>query len=1099
MLRKSTFREIRSSLARYLAILAIVALGVGFFAGLKDCKASMISTADKYLNDHNFYDYMILSSYGIDDESITLAKTEKGVTGAEASIQIDAMVDTGGRGESALKAISLPEDINTLNLVEGRLPEKPNECVVDHYIMTGSSFKVGDIFRLTDNNDEDTLDSFKEKEFTVVGFINTPIYLDYQRGSTTLGDGSLDTFFFVPKEAFDVDYYTNLYLTLDVNGEILSDELNDGLDARKDDMEDLAERITADRREREQGKARDELNDKIEEYNDGVKEYEDAKADADKEIADAQEKIDDGRSELNKKEKEANKALADLKSKKKEAEAGLKKAEEGKAALEKGLKGSDKKKAEAKAGLKELEKAKSQLDTGIAQTKGGITQCKQGLAEIEKTKESLDQAVAAGLITEEYRAEQLAVIAVKEETLKTQKTTLEETLKTLEPQLTEVETQIKTVKAGISEIEKAETQLAEVKKTIKTINAGLEKINKGMKQANAGLKTIKEKRAELDDAQETLNEERAKADKELADAKKDLDDAWEKIEDAQAKIEDMETGNSYALSRNDNMGYSSFESNSDIVSNIAKVFPVFFFLIAALVCMTTMTRMIDEQRTQIGVLKALGYSNGAILAKYMFYSGSAALIGAVIGFLVGCKIFPMVIWHAYTMMYDFSDSVDFIIDWKLGLISLAVAMLCSMGATWVSISGDFKVAPSDLIRPKAPKAGKRILLERVKPVWNRIGFLQKVSIRNIFRDKKRFLMMIIGVSGCTALLVAAMGIGTSISNVADYQYSEISTYDYQVIFNKNMNEKRQAKFLEYLETETGAKSGVLFAHQGPVDMTYGGRTAEITCVATDADEFGKFIDLHNENGAIGFPADGECVVVRKLAHDYGIGAGDELTLKDGYKEMKVKVAAICENYVGDNIYMSLGTYKERFNKKPEIKTAYVNVPDSADEAAIRDHATSAANYERAAAVSVNIDTRGRVNNMMKSLNSVIYVVILSAGLLAFIVLYNLTNINITERVREIATIKVLGFYPIEVSQYVFRENIALTAAAALVGLPLGKRLLDFVIDSIVVKFIFFEARLDRMDYIIAVILTFVFAFIVNLAMQPRLRGVSMTESLKSVE
>ncbi|MBQ1406511.1 MAG: ABC transporter permease, partial [Eubacterium sp.] len=273
----------------------------------------------------------------------------------------------------------------------------------------------------------------------------------------------------------------------------------------------------------------------------------------------------------------------------------------------------------------------------------------------------------------------------------------------------------------------------------------------------------------------------------------------------------------------------------------------------------------------------------------------------------------------------------------------------------------------------------------------------------------------------------------------------------------------------------------------------------VTCVATDPGPFGKFIDLHDDNGDIGFPPDGQCVVVSKLAHDYGIGPGDELILKDGYKETKVTVAAVCENYVGDNIYMSFDTYKNGFGKKPGIKMAYVTVNNSEDEAVVRAHATTAAKYDRTAAVSVNIDTRERVNNMMKSLNSVIYVVILSAGLLAFIVLYNLTNINITERVREIATIKVLGFYPIEVSQYVFRENLALTAAAALVGLPLGKKLLDFVIDSIVITFIYFEPRLDRLDYLMAVILTFAFAFIVNLAMQPRLRGVSMTESLKSVE
>ena len=484
----------------------------------------------------------------------------------------------------------------------------------------------------------------------------------------------------------------------------------------------------------------------------------------------------------------------------------------------------------------------------------------------------------------------------------------------------------------------------------------------------------------------------------------------------------------------------------------------------------------------------------------MFYSGSAAFLGTLLGFFVGCKVFPAVIWDAYTMMYDFSDTVDYIINYKLGLVCLAVALLCSMGATWVSIAADFKVPPAELIRPKTPPAGKRILLERIRPLWNRISFLYKVSIRNIFRDKKRFLMMVIGVSGCTALLIAGIGIRATISKVADYQFDEISLYDITVIFSKNMTENRQKDFMEELgEDNDIAGDDVRFLHRGEVTVVIGDKTEDITCVATDAEGFDKFVDLHTGDQHIEYPGPGEIVIVKKTNHDYGIGVGDTVKLRDGYREMDVKIVGVADNYVYDSLYMTPETYREGFGKDPDIKAAYINFRDGTEEEVIRNASADAAGYENTAAVQTNLDVRENVGKMMKSLNAIVYVVILSAALLAFIVLYNLTNINITERMREIATIKVLGFYQLEVSQYVFRENLFLTASAAIAGIPMGDWLLKFVIDNIVLSMIYFEPRHGPYDIPIAVALTFVFAFLVNLAMQKRLRDVSMTESLKSVE
>ncbi|MBQ6151971.1 MAG: FtsX-like permease family protein [Mogibacterium sp.] len=1062
MLKKSTFREIKTSLARYLAIFAIVALGVGFFSGLKDCKESMVSTARRYLDSNNFYDYQVLSSYGADDDSVELAKAWDGVSDAEGSIQIDVIARSGEGDSRALKAISLPEKLNTLNVTEGRLPQNADECVVDAYSITDEGFHIGDHIEITDENDKDKLKDFRVKDFEIVGLVNTPIYLDYQRGSTDIGNGSLDTFFFLEKDAFDVDYYTNLYVKLSGDEESLTDEHEDKIKAQEDNMKALAEAVTDGRRESARKDAQEELDEKKQEYEDNLAEYEQEKKDAEKEIADAKAKIKKGEKLIS-----ANR---------KKAKAGKKKASSALGDLEAKL-------DEVNGGIATLNSEREKAEAGLAQANAGMEKAVKAKADLEKAINDLQQAAQGDPDNADKYNAQIAEYSTQ--------------LAGVEQQIAGIDAQVKQINAGIATID---ASLKEAQAGKKQIEDGIKKAKSGISQADSGLKKLSKSEKELESNKKKLAREERKADSEFEKAKKKLDDAKDKLDEAQEKIDDMEIGNAYALSRKENMGYSSFDSNSSIVSNIAKIFPLFFFLIAALVCMTTMTRMVDEQRTQIGVLKALGYSNAQIVGKYMFYSGSAAFLGTLLGFFVGCKVFPAVIWDAYTMMYDFSDTVDYIINYKLGLLCLAVALLCSMGATWVSIAADFKVPPAELIRPKTPPAGKRILLERIKPLWNRISFLYKVSIRNIFRDKKRFLMMVIGVSGCTALLIAGIGIRATISKVADYQFDEISLYDITVIFSKNMTDDRQKDFLEEIRDDNDIpENNIRFLHRGEVTAVIGDKTTDITCVATDAEGFDDFIDLHTGNQHIEYPGQGEIVIVKKTNHDYGVGVGDKIKLRNGYREMEVEIVGVADNYVYDSLYMTPETYREGFGKEPDIKAAFINFEDGTEEDIIRSASADAAGYENTAAVQTNIDVRENVSKMMKSLNAIVYVVILSAALLAFIVLYNLTNINITERMREIATIKVLGFYQLEVSQYVFRENLFLTAVAAIVGIPMGDWLLKFVIDNIVLSMIYFEPRHGPYDIPVAVALTFVFAFLVNLAMQKRLRDVSMTESLKSVE
>lgn len=991
MLKKNTLREIRNSLGRYIAILAIVALGVGFFSGLKVTREAMLKTANDYLSSSNFFDYQVMNSLGFEEEDVTALKQEDGVKAAEGSISTDILYTTeGSKSDQVLKLHSLPQNINTLLLEDGRMPEKANECVVDYRMFAENP--IGRTIGVSKNNETGTLDLLKYDAYTVVGTVVSPIYLNFERGSTALGDGSVSGFAYIPEKGFDTDYFTEIYLLLSGDHQIYSDEYKALIDNTEDSIQAAVDR-QADRRYQDIVKeARKELKDGQKKYDKNYAKYQSEKADTEAELASAYRKLLNGQTEIANNKVNLNNQEQTLKNGKKEAEAG---------------------RAQLAAKRQEFEANKPYMTPEqIAQTE----------AQLSAAEQQLDGTFAQ-------------------------------------------------------------------------IAAGFAKIEEGRAQITTAEKDLANGFSEYYDGKAKADAEFAKAEKKLAKARKEL-------KEAEDEINDIETPDTYVLDRNTNVGYTCFENDSSIVDGIARVFPIFFFLVAALVCMTTMTRMVDEQRTQIGVLKALGYSNGAVISKYLFYAGSASFIGCIIGFFSCCYIFPMVIWNAYGMMYDFSADLYYVINGPLGLISLAASLLCSMGATILSCYVEFREVPAQLIRPKAPKDGKRILLERIPFIWNRLSFLYKVSFRNIFRYKKRFFMMVLGISGCTALLVTGLGIRDSIKNVVDYQFDEIQVYDYSIVFDKDMTEKRQENFTEKSEKYI---DDMIFVHQSSVNLVVGKELKSVTVVASDNQNFDDFVKLFDEKDhAIAYPGKGEAVLCKKLADTYDLKPGSKITLRDeDQKEMEVTISAVCENYVENYVYVTPQTCEDGWGYTPEIKSAFIHAPKTGD--ADKDvryvyaSSSKALGENGVTMVSINQDMRNRVDNMMKSLDYVIALVIISAGALAFIVLYNLTNINITERIREIATIKVLGFYPAETSAYVFRENFFLTGISALVGLGLGKALHSFVMAQIKVDMLSFDVRITALSYVLAVILTFVFAVIVNLAMYRKLDRISMTESLKSIE
>lgn len=998
MMGKTTLREIRQSLGRYLAIFAIVALGVGFFAGLKITRTVMVGSANAYLEEKQLYDYRLLSTLGFEEEDVAALAAKEDVRAAEGAVDADILYVNGQGNEDVMKVHSLLKEINGLEVIAGRLPEKDTECVVDSNLYGEDA--IGSTIVFSENNEKEDLDNFVYQEYTIVGIVQASTYIQFERGTTSLGNGRISGFMYLLPEGFAAEYYTEIYVKFEEDFPIYSKEY----DAYMEEKDKLWETYCEGQGERRYQSIVAEAEEKLA---DAEKKLEEEKADAEseladarKELTDAEEELEDGEEKLNNGEKELHDNQVLLDSKEREL-------------------------SEARIALEEQKAAFEAMSQGAGQDYPGSNYGGQGYAG--GAAEAMMQ------------------------------------LQNAEAQIAE----------GEAELERARVRLRDAEKELENSR-----------------QEIEEAKAELADGWEKYNDSYAEFAEKIADAEAELAEAGEDIE----AIEEPDT---YVLGRDTNLGYACFESDSSIVEGIANVFPVFFFLVAALVCMTTMNRMVEEQRTQIGVLKALGYGEMRIMGKYLFYSGSAALTGCIVGYLFGIHVFPLVIFTAYGMMYKMGGIV-YAFDETTALVCLVCALLCSMGTTWVSCRRELKEVAAGLMRPKAPKAGKRVFLEHVPFIWKRLKFLHKVSVRNIVRYKKRFFMMVIGISGCTALLVTGFGVRDSVVNIANQQFGEIQTYQLGITLKDGIEDLDDPSIKQFMEILDRYGGDCIPALETTMDMDNGESKKSVNLIVVGKPEqIGDYIDLHTETGEqIPYPGTGEIVVCEKLSERYHLKAGDTVRLyEEGGKEIKAVVSGICENYIYNYVYVNAETYQEATGGLA-YKNIYANVPEDQDI-----HAVSAAlmKAEHVTAVSVNADMLVRFSSMMGSMNYIVFVIIACAAALAFIVLYNLNNINITERIREIATIKVLGFFRNETAAYVFRENTALTAIGCGLGLLLGKLLHIYVMHEVDVDMVSFDVHVRAVSYLLSVLLTFLFTWAVNRMMSGKLDRINMAESLKSVD
>ncbi len=1006
---KDTFRELWNNKSRFLAIFAIIALGTGFFAGVKVTSPDMKLTADTYFEDYSLMDIHLISTYGFNEGDLNAIKANSGIRGILPAYSMDAIIKTDNEDKVAkVHSISLDElknpgngYINRVRLTGGRLPEKSGECVVEKMDKIGGvDLKLGDTIRLnTGKEDKDISDYLKKDTYTVVGYVETPYYLTFEKGTSSLGNGTVSGYVMIPDEDFNMEVFTDVFLTLKSTEGIsaFADSYKNSVESGKDQFEDIAA-------------AREE------------KRYEEVYNEAEAKLNDAKEKLAEGE----KKQKE-------------ELAKALDKLEKGEAELVDGRRTLESQEASYRQkisdGSKRIAQEQARLESGEKEYAAQLLLFNQNKAGMPP-----EQAAAAEMALNMTRAQ---------------------------------------LDAGAGELAAQKVVLD------KSEAQGRDQL------AAAGQK--------LDRAEKDLKAGREEYEKQKAESDSQLEDARKEISDSEQKISEIAKPKWYVNDRNSNPGYSSYADDAKRIDAISTIFPVFFFIVAAFVCLTTMTRMVEEQRTQIGTLKALGYGNFAIASKYLVYAAIASVAGSALGLAVGLKLFPFVIINAYRMLYRLPPTImPFRADY-ISLITLG-ALACTSLAVYLACYKELLENPAALMRPKSPKMGKRVLLERIPFIWSRLKFFSKVTVRNLFRYKKRMVMTLLGVAGCTSLMLAGFGLRDAISSIVPKQYGEVFRFNSIIIIDENSKAQDKNDVYKALGSDEDIDD-MLNVRFKNYEAGYEGDWQKINLMVPESpDNIGKFISLHEMHGKkpIGISDEG-VVIGEKLSEILDLKAGDELTIRDGdFKSVSVRIAAINENYTLHYVYMSPSLYEKEFGEKYASNCILVKTKGTSQQ--IDDKISSGLVKNKAVLqMSFTRDNRKSFSDMVGNLGSVVFVLIISAGALAFVVLYNLTNINITERVREIASIKVLGFYDLEVSEYVFRENLILTLLNTVIGLLGGIVLNKFVLETTEIDMIMFGREIYWYSYVASAALTVAFSALVNIVMHFKLKRISMIESLKSVE
>ena len=1211
VLRKDFIIEIKKTMGRFVSIFFIVALGVAFYSGIRASEPSMRFTADQYFDDSKLMDLKVMGTMGLTKADIKAIGKVSGIEAVEGGYSKDVLCPVGDN-EKVVHMLSMQKNFDQVSVVKGRLPEKAGECLVDEDFLSYTDLKVGDTVTFHSGDGEALTDSLVTDTYKIVGIGNSPLYISFGRGSSTIGTGEISGFVVVDKASFDMDVYTEAYVKVSGAEEktAFTDEYNNLSDAAKEAVSAIEEERCAVRKQEIVDEANEKLadsektvNEKSQELEDAKKELESGKskaaeelekakqqltdgeaelADAKQQIADGETQLADAKAQLNDKQAQLDLAEAQYESGKaqldqKEQEladaeqvylsnyskympiitAGKEQIPAGKSQIADGKKRLDEELAplnQLKDELAGIEDEISQCDSEIAELQKQINDgdtlyqeytkisepdrtpeqrvyleswsgVRQGLeaklagiqeqkAQLEdKKKGLLVQMNQAGFATEADLEAQItsltkqkADLDAKEKALLQQEQTLaaqEEELLSAGRQITDGKSQIA---AARSQLDSTKSQITDGKAQILSawalLNEKEDTLNASKAQLASGEQELADGRSEYEQAAKEAEEQITDGQAKITDGEKQLTDAKQQIADAKAEIKKIENPKWYVQTREDALTeYQGYGDNADRMRSIGKVFPVLFFLVAALISLTTMTRMVEEQRVQIGTMKALGYGKAAIAGKYIGYALIATLGGSIFGVLAGEKILPFIIIYAYMILYKHLPAILVPYHMSYALQASGIAVACTLIATIASCYKELAAEPAELMRPAAPKQGKRILLERIGIIWKHLNFTWKSTVRNLIRYKKRFFMTIFGIGGCMALMVVGFGLKDCIYEIVSLQYEKVQFYDAATYMSDDISEENRQQLHDYLDQNADIKETIEARMQKTDVKSASGKKTLYLMVPSDNEKIEDFLSFHsrtNKDEVYSLKKD-EVILTEKMASLLNVKVGDELTIEDEDRgDQTVTVGAICENYMSHYLYLSPEKYEELYGVPAEYNTIIYSVKDGKDDQ-IEKIGTKLLSMDGVLNVSYTSSIEGRLDDMLRSLNLVIVVLIVSAGMLAFVVLYNLNNINITERQRELATLKVLGFYDGEVASYVYRENILLTIIGSVVGMVLGNLLHRYIILTVEVEEAMFGRQIHWQSYLYSFLFTVAFSLFVNWVMFYKLKKIDMVESLKSVE
>jgi putative ABC transport system permease protein len=1117
---KEIARSITNSWGRFLAIAGIVALGCGFYAGLRMTAPDMQIAANAFYDGTSLYDLRLLSTLGFSDESVDSISSIDGIDEVMPSRTVDVMVtldskqyavrihsfdiDAAASSTASDDATVLSDDegyLNRLILASGRWPTGPGECVLSADRIMGTPIQVGETVQV-DYGVNELNDVLDVRTYTVVGLVHSSAYVSSTTlGSTSLGSGVIQQYMYVSDDNFAPDYpYTEIYATVAGAAAAFSssDAYQNKVDAVADSINEALPSLEAERRDEVKSSAQKKLDEK---YADYEQERTDALAsldDAQAELDDAAARIADGAAQIATAQTSYDAGVAELATARQTVDAQLTDA------------------------ARQLETTQAQLDTATAQIATANAQLAAAWQQWQTGSEQLTAAWAS--YNAAYQAWEIAWNALdphdpdydsKKAALEAQKVLLDAQLNNLTAQQTSLDATKKTLDAQQTALDQKSAEVAAGRVALAAGRSAYEQqkataeaqLDASQRTLDEGAAQIAEARAQLATSRAAYEEGRATYEQKRADALSKLDDAAAQLARAQADIDAIELPTFYVLDRTKNFGVASFKSDSERVDNIASVFPFIFFLVAALVSLTSMTRMVEEERVLIGTHKALGYHTLRITSKYLIYAGIASITGAVIGILALSQILPLIICKAYAIMYNVPQRpLPLAINMPLALLAGGLGVGITLIATAGAAITTLREQPAALMLPRAPKAGKRIVLEYITPLWRRVSFSWKVTLRNLFRYKKRFLMTIIGIAGCTALLLTGLGLYNAINDIIDKQYNELVHYNVIVNLDDDATSD-DVSAVDDIMTNVGDMTASARAERTVMvanSTTHGNMVVQVA-VPQDSAALSDLITLRERT--TGKPVDfneQSVILTEKLARTLGVSVGDTFTLRkqddignatgDGYQ---FTVTGIVENYVGNYVYMGSSRFTETTGMSPGYTSLFALCTTNTEQRALltdRLHEMPAVQT-----VLYNDETIDSYRKALSSVNMIVVVLVVAAAALAFIVLYNLTNINITERLREIASLKVLGFTPREVDAYIFREIILLTFIGAACGLVLGVFMESYIVVTAEVDQVMFGRNIHLLSFVGAFVLTILFSLLVLLTMRGKLNKIDMVESLKSIE